>query len=82
MDERQELEPEQSRAFLERKTLLELEREVVRLRHAYKMTELDTQRKNDSLGHDERMAEIRLKNANIQRTFDAREKFKNLAGTK
>jgi len=64
----------ESEEFLERKALLDLEKEIVELRHEYKMQELKLQREISRSEHLERMSEIRLKNRNIQRSIEDKDK--------
>lgn len=52
-----------------KKELLELERELIELKHKYKMEEILAERDAHSHAHEQRMDEIRIKNANIQRTI-------------
>lgn len=66
-------EIEKSKEFLERKALLDLEKEIVELRHEYKMQELKMQREINHADHIERMSEIRLKNRNIQRSIEEKD---------
>lgn len=65
---------EPSQEFLERKALQDQEREIAELRHNYKMEELKVQRENSRAEHIERMSEIRLKNRNIQRSIEEKDK--------
>lgn len=65
---------EPSQEFLERKALLDFEKEIVELRHEYKMQELKLQREITRAEHLERMSEIRLKNRNIQRSIEDKDK--------
>lgn len=62
-----------SKEFLERKALLDLEKEIVETRHRYKMEELQEQRDLNHSDHMERMSEIRLKNRNIQRSIEEKD---------
>lgn len=62
-----------SQEFLERKALLELEKEIVETRHTYKLEELKLQREMSHTDHLERMSEIRLKNRNIQRSIEEKD---------
>lgn len=70
----QDLKPEvfNSIYFLERKKLLELERELIEHRHGLKMEEMQVDRKNQHAGHLERMSEIRLRSANIFKSLKER----------
>ena len=71
-----EIEPElfQSREFLEKQRILEIEKEVIELRHRYRTDELLMERKLHHEEHLERMAEIRLKNRNIQRSIEDKDR--------
>lgn len=64
---------EPSQEFLERKALLDLEKEIVELRHTYRLEELKLQREINHSDHIERMSEIRLKNRNIQRSIEEKD---------
>lgn len=64
----------ESEEFLERKALLDLEKEIVELRHENKMRELKFQREITRAEHLERMSEIRLKNRNIQRSIEEKDR--------
>lgn len=65
---------EPSQEFLERKALFEFEKEIVELRHQYKMEELKVQREISIADHKDRMSEIRLKNRNIQRSIEEKDR--------
>lgn len=65
---------EPSQAYLEKKELLELEKQIVELRHKYKVEELQMQREFTHSDHEERMQEIRLKNRNIQRSIEEKDR--------
>lgn len=64
------MENNPSKAFLEKKAILDQEQSLIQIKHSFKMLELQTERENFHEGHLERMSEIRLKNANIQRSIN------------
>lgn len=52
-----------------------MEKEVIELRHKNKTEELHLERKLHHEEHKERMTEIRLKNANIRRSIDEKDRL-------
>lgn len=55
------------------KTQIELEKEVIELRHKYKMKELEYERETNRLFHEKELERIRIKSAEIKRTQQRKE---------
>lgn len=66
----------ESQDFKERKELYNLEKEIIELRHEYKMKELKYQRDNDKIHHENEMERQRIRSAEIQRTIARKEQFR------
>lgn len=69
-----ELQLFKSREFLEKAKILEMEKELIELKHKYRMEEASLERKLHHEDHVERLREIRLKSANIRRAIDDKDR--------
>lgn len=56
-----------SREFLEKKECLLIERQIIELRHRYKMEELEFERSSMELRHQFTLKEIHVKSKSVQR---------------
>lgn len=69
-----------SKEFLEREAILKLEREILDVRHEYKINELKLQRELEHNGHLERIREISLKHRNINRSIENKQNWNDRRG--
>jgi len=65
----------ESQEFKKRKELIELQREVDKERHEFKMKEILAMRENDRIHHEREMERQRIKSAEIMKTQLRRTKF-------
>jgi hypothetical protein len=61
------------------KELLDLQKEVVELKHKYKMEEIEAERQANKYAHDLQLTVIRIKSAEVRRSQE-RKDFQNHCG--
>jgi len=59
-----------------KQTSKDIDRELIELKHQYKMEELDFERKTHQCIHQWRLEEMRIKNAEIKRHFLRKDNFR------
>jgi hypothetical protein len=61
---------------MEEKRVIKQERELIELRHKYKMEELAFQRESERIFHEDELTRIRIKSAEIRKSREAKAYFR------
>ena len=62
----------ESQEFLEKKTIIELQKQLEKYKHRLSMEELSFRRESDTLHHNLEMERMRIKTASIKKTIAMR----------